>query len=112
MRQAMIMCHHRHMDKSRPRVDVITIGDVVRASGVAIEQLPIEQFWEDLRRNGLMVRDNDGSHALTNYAVQAGELVVVGHGDTEDDRSSHDSGDRQDHSRDTHTGWDIDISID
>jgi len=76
-----------------------------------VELLPVEQLCEDLRRNGLMVRNNDGSYALTTYAVQTGTLVV-GHGDTDDDRGSHDSGDRQDHDGDAQTGWDIDIKID
>lgn len=100
------------MDKSQPRVDVITIGDVVRAGGVPVEQLPVEQLWEDLRRNGLMVRNNDGSYTLTQHAVQADGLVVAGQGHTDDDRGSHDRGDRQDHGGDAQTGWDIDVNID
>lgn len=111
-RQAMITCHHRDVDKSRPQIDVITIGDVVRARGVPVEQLPIEQLWEDLCRNGLMVRNSDGSYTLTNYAVQTDTLVVACHGDTDSDRGTHDSGDTQDHSGAPHTGWDININID
>ncbi|HEY3606922.1 MAG TPA: hypothetical protein VGL06_05450 [Pseudonocardiaceae bacterium] len=44
-----------------------------------------------------MVRRKDGSYAPTNYAIQAGALVFVGHDDTDDDAK---------------TGWDIDIDLD
>jgi hypothetical protein len=72
---------------------VITIEDVARARGV-----PVEELLEDMRRNALMVRNNDGSYAPTHYAIQTGALVFVGHGDADGDG-------------DAKTGWDIDINI-
>jgi hypothetical protein len=63
------------MDKWRPRVEVITIGDVARARGV-----PVERLLEDMCRNALMFRNGDGSYAPTNYAIQTGGLVFVGYG--------------------------------
>lgn len=97
------------MDKPRPCVDVITIGDLVPACGVPVEQLPIAQLLEHMCRNGLM-RHADGSYTLIHDTAQMGALVVVGHSDTDDDRDSPDSGDRQ-HDRDVTTGWDIDIDL-
>jgi hypothetical protein len=93
IRQVVITCHHRCVDKPRPRVEVITIEDVARARGVSVEQLLDNMF-----RNALMVRNNDGSYAPTHYAIQAGALVFVGHDDADGD--------------DAKTGWDIDINLD
>jgi hypothetical protein len=59
--------------------------------------VPVEQLLNDMCRNALMVRRKDGSYAPTNYAIQAGALVFVGHDDTDDDAK---------------TGWDIDIDLD
>jgi len=90
---------------------VITIGDVARACGVSVEQLPVQRFLEDLCRNGLMV-SSDGSYAPIRYAIQTGALVVASYDDTDDDHGGYDSGDRRDHGGDALTGWDINISID
>jgi hypothetical protein len=60
--------------------------------------VPVEELLEDMRRNALMVRNNDGSYAPTHYAIQTGALVFVGHGDADGDG-------------DAKTGWDIDINI-
>lgn len=109
-RQAMITCHHRCMDKTRPPIDTITIGDVVPARGVPVEQLPVQRLLEELCRNGLMLRNNDGSYAPTTYAIQTGALVAASHNDTDDNRGGHDSEDKQDHGSDVLTGWDINIS--
>lgn len=105
----MIMCHDRSVDKSRPRVQVITMGDVARARGV-----PVERLLEDMCRNALVVRNDDGSYAPTNYAIQAGALIFVGHGDVVNGGSvGHDGGGSEDEGDDdANTGWGIDIDLD
>jgi hypothetical protein len=88
---------------------MITIGDVARARGV-----PVERLLEDTCRNALMFRNDDGSYAPTNYAIQTGALVFVGHGDMVDGNSvGHDGGGSEDDGGDdAKTGWGIDIDLD
>jgi hypothetical protein len=81
---------------------VITIRDIAQARG-----MPVEQLLEDMCRNALMIRNDDGSYAPTNYAIQTGALVFVGQGDADDDGGNQDNG-----GDDAKTGWDIDIDLD